>query len=110
MIHTMIHGLRWRRFDVKILQSLRPALRPGTRILICEYILGDGPVKDLSTFFGFQFDMIMVSLFAAHVRRVVDFERLLRLADSGFAIKWVGKPPGPTLHSVIEVEWDGIDE
>jgi SAM-dependent methyltransferase len=94
-------------YCVKILRALRPALSPGARILIIEYVLEDGPVKDLSTRFGFQLDMIMASLFTAQVRRVIDFERLLRLADSRFEIKRVGKPPGPTLHSVIEIEWDG---
>lgn len=95
------------KYCLKILQALRPALRPGTRILIDEYVLEDGPVKDLSKRFGFQVDMIMASLYNAQVRRVADFEQLFNSADRRFKIKRVGKAPGPTSHSIVEVEWTG---
>lgn len=104
LLRNILHN--WSdKYCIKILRALRPALRPGTRVLIDEYILDDGPVKDLSRRFGFQVDMIMASLFNAQVRRVIDFERLLDLADSRFVMRRVGKAPGPTSHSVIEIEW-----
>jgi len=93
------------KYCVQILRALRPVLRPGARVLINEYVLEDGPVKDLSRRFGFQADMIMASLFTAQERRAVDFERLLKQADDRFVVKEVRKPPGPTLHSIIEVVW-----
>jgi hypothetical protein len=92
-------------YCIQILNNLRPALQPGSKVLIYEYVLEDGPVKDLSARFGFQADMIMASLFNGQERRAKDFENIVKAADSRFAFKGVRKGPGRTMSSVIEVEW-----
>jgi ubiquinone/menaquinone biosynthesis C-methylase UbiE len=93
------------KYCIQILNNLRPALQPGSKVLIYEYVLEDGPVKDLSARFGFQADMIMASLFNGQERRAVDFENIVKAADSRFVFNGVRKGPGRTMSSVIELEW-----
>ncbi|KAF2877121.1 O-methyltransferase-domain-containing protein [Massariosphaeria phaeospora] len=94
------------KYAVQILQNLRPALRPGTKILIYEYVLEDKPVTDLSARFGFQLDMIMAAMFNGKERRRVDFEKLLKAADSRFVLNAVRMASGRTMH-IVEVVWTG---
>ncbi len=95
------------KYCIKIFQALRSAMQPGSKILIYEYILEDGPVKDLSTRYGFQADIIMCALYNALERRRVDFERLLEAADSRFQLSSVRRPPGNTQICIVEIKWQG---
>ena len=102
--------LRWILHDwpdaycVRILQALVPALRPGNRVLIYEYVLADEPVRDLEGRFGVQLDMIMCAGFNGRERRRAEYELLLARSDKRFVLEAVRRPKGSTM-SMIEVVW-----
>lgn len=95
------------KYCIQILNNLRPALKPGSRILIMEFVVPDGPVKDLSDRFGFQVDMVMATLYNALERRAIDFEQVIKAADSRFELKGIRTAPGSTAGSVLEIVWNG---
>jgi len=94
-------------YFIQILNNLRPALQPGSKVLIMEFILDDFPNKDLTRRFGFQADMVMATLFNALERRAVDFEQLVKAADSRFKVNSIRTAPGSTMTSIVEVVWNG---
>jgi hypothetical protein len=94
------------KYCINILKNLTPALRPGSKVLIYEYVLEDGPVTDLTGRFGFQLDMIMATLYNAQERTARDFERVLKVADERFVLEGVRRPEGSTM-SLVEVGWRG---
>ena len=102
--------LRWILHDwpdaycVRIMQSLVPAMRPGTKVLIYEYVLDDAPVRDLNGRVGLQLDMIVSACFNGQERRRADFEKLLALSDERFVLETIRKPEGSTM-SLVEVTW-----
>lgn len=89
------------KYCVQILQNLRPALRRGSKILIMDFVVEDGPVKSVSERFAFQADIIMATLFNALERRLADFEKVIKEADERFEIKKV------QASSLLEIVWNG---
>jgi hypothetical protein len=94
-------------YCIQILNNLRPALQPGCKILIYEYVLDDQPVTNLSRRFGFQADMIMATLFNGKERRTADFEHVLKRADPRFVLNGIRRAPGSPMSSFVEVGWTG---
>jgi hypothetical protein len=94
------------KYATRILRNLIPAMRKGTKILIYEYVLEDGPVTDLSGRFGFQMDAIMATTFNAQERTAAEYERLLKGTDSRYVVEAVRRPEGSTM-SIVEVGWTG---
>jgi hypothetical protein len=93
-------------YCVKILRSLIPAFKKGTKLLIYDIVLEDGPVKDLTGHFGFQMDMTMCALYNALERRVQDFERIFKATDERLVLTTVRKPKRAQM-SIVEAEWLG---
>lgn len=94
------------KYAVKILKSLVPAMRNGSKVLIYEYVLEDGPVTDLSARFGFQMDGIMQTFFNAQERTAREYEGLLKATDERYIVNAVRRPKGSTM-SIVEVGWSG---
>jgi len=94
------------KYSINILKSLAPAMRPGSKVLIYEYVLEDGPVTDITGRFGFQMDGIMATLFNAQERTAKEFEKVLKAADQRFVVDAVRRPEGSTM-SIVEVGWSG---
>ncbi|KAJ8124087.1 hypothetical protein ONZ43_g113 [Nemania bipapillata] len=92
------------KYAIRILQNLIPAMRKGTKVLIYEYVLEDGPVTNLSGRFGFQMDAIMATTFNAQERTAAEYERILKEADSRYVVEAVCRPKGSTM-SIIHVGW-----
>ena len=90
----------------KILNGLIPAMRRGSKVLIYEYLLEDGPVKKSSGRLGLQMDMISATALNARERSARDFERLLRDAHESFVFEGVKKPAGSAM-SLVEATWIG---
>ena len=91
-------------YSVRILQGLIPAMRPGTRILIYEYLLEDAPVRTVRGRFGLQLDLMVLTVCNGRERRRVDFERVLAKSDKRFVLKAVHRPEGSTM-SLVEIVW-----
>ena len=94
------------KYSVTILRNLVPAMRKGSKVLIYEYVLEDGPVTDLTARFGFQMDGIMATFFNAQERTAREFELLLTAADERYVVDAVRRPKGSTM-SIVEVGWSG---
>ncbi|KAI1275183.1 O-methyltransferase-domain-containing protein [Xylaria sp. FL0933] len=92
------------KYATRILRNLVPAMRKGTKLLINEYVLEDGPVTDLTGRFGFQVDAIMMTSCNAQERTAVEYERVLKGADSRYVVEAVCRPEGSTM-SIVQVGW-----
>ena len=89
-----------------ILRALIPALRRGSKVLIWDVVLEDGPVKKFSERFNLQQDLIMAAISNGRDRSLADFRQVFRSSDERFTINGVRRPDGCKL-SLIEVTWDG---
>ena len=94
------------KYAASILKNLVPAMRKGSKLLIYEYVLEDGPVTDMTARFGFQMDGIMASNFNSQERTARELELLLTTADERYVVEAVRRPKGSTM-SIIEVGWRG---
>ena len=92
------------KYSVSILKNLVPAMRKGSKVLVYEYVLEDGPVTDMTARFGFQMDGIMATFFNAQERTAREFEQLFKAADERFVVDAVRRPEGSTM-SIVEVGW-----
>ena len=92
------------KYSISLLKNLVPAMRKGSKLLIYEYVLEDGPVTDMSARFGFQMDGIMATFFNAQERTAREFEYLLKAADERYVVDGVRRPKGSTM-SIVEVGW-----
>jgi hypothetical protein len=92
----------------RILQSLRPALRPGARVICIEYVMppiGSGPTyAEVATR---RLDNVMYSLMKGKVRELTEFQELFAAAEPDLV--FTSFKPGqlrathdPRCHSVME--------
>ena len=95
---------------VKIMQALRPALKPGARILFMDYIgKQDGIDPKLPrsiTQFGTSSDLRMMALFNTRERSLEAWKGIVRAADERFEVTRVDANP-LTYMAVMEVVWRG---
>jgi len=95
----------------QILQALRPALKPGAKLLFIEYMgkqredVDEGLPRSIRQF-GTSTDLRMMALFNARERPVGAWERILKSADERFEIARLDANP-LTYIVVIEVVWRG---
>ena len=94
------------KYAASILKSLIPAMRKGSKVLLYEYVLEDGPVTDMTARFGFQMDGIMATFFNAQERTAHEYEYLLKSVDERYVVNAVRRPKGSTM-SIVEVGWSG---
>ncbi|KAG8526452.1 uncharacterized protein KY384_000045 [Bacidia gigantensis] len=110
--YAAVYILRWVLHDwsdayaTKILKALRPALKRGAAILICELIMPEpGTVSMYEARSMRSMDMAMLEFHNGKERDREDWVNLLQRADERFCIVNVRQPPGSRL-SFIEVRWD----
>ena len=94
------------KYSISILKNLVPAMRKGSKVLIYEYVLEDGPATDMSARFGFQMDGLMATFFNAQERTAREIECLLNAADERYVVDAVRRPKGSSM-SLVEVGWSG---
>lgn len=94
------------KYAVQLLQNLIPALRPGSKILLVEYVLDDKPITNLTDRSGLQLDLVMATVLNAQERYAWDFKKLLAEADERFVLEGIRKPEGSKM-SLMEVTWKG---
>ena len=108
--HVDVFILRWilhnwsDKYALQILKNLVPAMKAGSRVLICEYVLESEAVTEPTHKLGYNMDMAMAAIFNGRERSVIDFEELFKQADGRFVLK-AAKRPVPGCMSVVEVAW-----
>ncbi|CAE7021182.1 hypothetical protein CFE70_002965 [Pyrenophora teres f. teres 0-1] len=115
-VQADIYMLKWILHDwpdaesVKILQALRPALKPGARVVFVDYVGKQGPSEeDLPRSihaFGTAMDLRMMALFNAKERPVEAWKGIFKQADERFDIVKVEADP-LTFTCVLEAVWRG---
>ncbi|OJD27556.1 hypothetical protein ACJ73_01056 [Blastomyces percursus] len=96
---------------VRILRALVPALKPGARVLLIEYI-GKHDKKEGSALprsiqqMGTATDVRMMALFNAKERPVDAWKEIFRAADERFDVVRVDANP-ETFFAVVEAVWRG---
>lgn len=113
---------------IRILKALVPALRPGSRLVINDYVLPEPGTMSLmkeravryvheveiydssavSTNNSRDMDMIMLTLFNAREREEADWIELFRQADPRFSVVRIWTPQGATM-AIIEISWTCAD-
>lgn len=92
----------------RIVQALRPALRPGARVICVEYVMppmGTAPVyAELATR---RLDNVMFSLMKGKVRELSEFKQLFESAEPNLVFKsfkagQLRATHDPRCHSVLE--------
>jgi len=114
---------------VKVLRALIPALRPGTRVLLVEYIGqedsnpeeeigsedgGDGAREDKANEEGLRIlrgmgsatDLRVMALFNTKERPVSAWKKIFEEADERFEVKSV-KAKKAAFYAVVEAVWSG---
>lgn len=91
-------------YCVRIIRSLVPAMRAGTKVLIFEYVLEDGPMRGLAARSNTQVDMIMAACFGGRERRRLEFEKLLAHSDERFVLESIRHAEGSAM-GLVEVGW-----
>ncbi|KAM0326972.1 hypothetical protein ACHAQA_006093 [Verticillium albo-atrum] len=97
--------------SVQILQSLRPSLKRGARVLFIDYVGKQGeqegePLPRSIQQMGTSTDIRMMALFAAKERPVKAWEEIFHKADERFEIVRVEANP-MTFFVIIEAVWQG---
>lgn len=112
---------------VQILNSLVPALKPGARVLIMDFVMPpplvlpnsidrklrcvllrrdhstEPDIADISTN-DRAMDVTMLEIGNAKERNLSEWNQLLSQADDRFQLKGVTQPPGSNL-AILEIEW-----
>ncbi|RMZ91143.1 hypothetical protein DV736_g1598, partial [Chaetothyriales sp. CBS 134916] len=91
-------------YCVQILRALIPVFKPGTKVLLYEYVLEDSPVLDQASRFGMQLDLIMLTGYNGRTRTAAQFHKVLTAADPRFVLTGVHRPAA-SIMSLIEVTW-----
>lgn len=115
-VEADIYMLKWVLHDwpdaesVKILQALRPALKPGARIIFIDYVGKQEPSDEelprSIQGFGTATDLRMMALFNAKERPVEAWKDIFKQADERFDVVRVEADP-LSFMCVLEAVWRG---
>ncbi|CAN9235853.1 unnamed protein product [Alternaria alternata] len=115
-VQADIYMLKWILHDwpdvesVKILQALRPALRPGARVLFIDYVGKQEPSNEelprSIQGFGTATDLRMMALFNAKERPVEAWKDIFKQADERYDVVRVEADP-LSFMCVLEAVWRG---
>ncbi|KAL6703521.1 hypothetical protein ACN47E_009546 [Coniothyrium glycines] len=115
-VQADIYMLKWILHDwpdvesVKILQALRPALKPGARIVFIDYVgkqeYSDEELPRSIAGFGTASDLRMMALFNAKERPVQAWKEIFRAADERYDVVSVKADP-LSFMCVLEAVWRG---
>jgi ubiquinone/menaquinone biosynthesis C-methylase UbiE len=97
------------KYCIKILSALKPALKPGARVVLMEAVLPErGVLRPFQERRLRHFDMIMKMLYNAMERTEADWRKLVEEADDEgrFKVAELIRPAGSQLAFVV-IEWSG---
>jgi hypothetical protein len=92
------------KYCIQILRNLIPAMKPGTKVLLYEFVLTREPEKDVTRKAALRLDMVMATGFNGRERTAEGFQMLLAAADERYVMRSVKCPIASGL-SLIEVDW-----
>ncbi|KAI0100071.1 putative O-methyltransferase [Nemania sp. FL0031] len=93
------------KYCIQILNSLIPALKPGARVLIMDFLMPPPLVLPNSIDRKLRaMDVTMMEIGNAKERSLDEWKHMLSQADRRFHLKEVVQPPGSNL-AILEVEW-----
>ncbi|KAF2684048.1 sterigmatocystin 8-O-methyltransferase [Lentithecium fluviatile CBS 122367] len=109
LLKMILHD--WADADaIKILQALRPALKPGARVVLLEYIGDRGetetPLPRSMRQWGTATDLRLMALFNTKERQVDAWKRLFNAADERFDVAEVNTKQ-EDFFAVVEATWRG---
>lgn len=93
---------------VKILQALKPALKPGARVIFVEYVGNEegGSLPRIVKGMGSATDLRIMALFNTEERPASAWKRIFKAADERFDVKNV-KSDAAAFYAVLEAVWRG---
>ncbi|KAI1124453.1 putative O-methyltransferase [Nemania abortiva] len=93
------------KYCVQILNALIPALKPGARVLIMDFVMPAPSALPNSINKKLRaMDVTMMEIANAKERSSDEWKHVLDQADSRFQLKGTVRPPGSNL-SILEVQW-----
>lgn len=105
-----VYHFRWIFHDwpdqycLKLLRALIPALKPGARVLVSDFIVPEsGATTRYEEGLVRGFDLAMMELFNAREREKRDWERLFGETDSRFHFNGVRTVPGADLGFISAI-------
>ncbi|SLM38598.1 Winged helix-turn-helix DNA-binding domain [Lasallia pustulata] len=83
------------KYAIKVIHALSPALKPGNRLLIMDYVQSDGPVKPTVTERYYRaIDLQMLLYYNCRYRTLDEWKELVIASDSRFEFETACTPPG----------------
>jgi SAM-dependent methyltransferase len=111
--HADVYYFRWilhdwaDKYAAKILRALVPAMKPGAKVILSEYLIPEpGEIPMSLEREKRAFDLAMWELQNSKERTVEDWRDLFAMADTRFKLSKVVKPPNANL-GILEVTWEG---
>lgn len=96
------------RYCLKLLRALRPALKPGARVVVSDFVVPEsGATSRYNEGLIRGFDLAMMELFNAREREQRDWQRLFSEADSRFGFDGIRTVPGADL-AFISAIWQPV--
>ncbi|KAI0145085.1 S-adenosyl-L-methionine-dependent methyltransferase [Xylariaceae sp. FL1272] len=95
------------KYCIKILRSLIPALKPGSKIIISDTVMP--PANQIPNAMNYRlrgFDLVMTSIQNSKEREVEDWVELFRLGDKRFDVESIIQPPG-SFNALLVAVWRG---
>ena len=94
------------KYCIKVLKALIPALKPGARVLISEFVVPPPGVVPNNLERKLRgMDVTMLEIGNARERDLGEWIRFFEQANSRFVFKGMKQPPGSRL-AVLEVVWE----
>lgn len=109
-----VYFLRWilhdwsDKYAVRILKALVPAMKEGSKVVLFEWLLKDGPETRWTEKQPRNADITMLAQFNSRERTAKGFEDVFRQADPRFKVIDMKKPRGGAM-TIIEVIWRSGD-
>ncbi|KAI0516714.1 putative O-methyltransferase [Xylaria bambusicola] len=108
-----VYLLRWilhnwpDKYCIQILNALVPALKPGSRVLIMDFVMP--PPLALPNLVDRKLramDATMLEIGNSKERNMDEWKALFERADRRFVLKGMVQPPGSNL-AILELQWQG---
>ncbi|KAK6956708.1 hypothetical protein Daesc_001987 [Daldinia eschscholtzii] len=90
---------------VRILKALVPGMKHGTRVLINEYVLPDGPETRYTQKFHRNLDILMLTVWNAKERTETMWKEIIEAVDPKLRFKG-SRPIEGSTFSIVEAVWE----
>lgn len=110
-VHYQVHNFKTEqpvkshKHALKILRNLVPALKPGAKIVMADYVIPSPDQMPKPQQAALRTGIVSMNvLFNSADREMEEWARLFAEADPGFDFKGGSQPPGSDLW-ILEAEW-----